>query len=155
MECRVLKAQLVLQNEQIEQLRDELQSIDWHIQFIKDGGDYVKLIKDHKAAKVRINNLEDEIIDIRAEHEKQLNKENKKKRELKDKIIEMNNNIIKPLIFEVFTKNELISRLHNEKELNVRDLKMMNTILRLPKMSTDFQRTLRQKNEEQRFVELQ
>ena len=138
MECRVLKAQLVLQNEQIEQLRDELQSIDWHIQFIRDGGDYVKLIKDHKAAKVRINNLEDEIIDIRAEHEKQLNKENRKKRELKDKIIEMNNNIIKPLIFEVFTKEELIKRLRTDKELNVRDLKMMNTILRLPKMSTDF-----------------
>ena len=55
----------------------------------------------------------------------------------------MNNNIIKPLIFEVFTKDELISRLRAEKELNVRDLKMMNTILRLPKMSTDFYRTLR------------
>ena len=50
----------------------------------------------------------------------------------------MNNNIIKPLILEVFTKDECIKRLRTEKELNVRDLKMMNTILRLPKMSSDF-----------------
>ena len=70
MECRVLKAQLVLQNETIKQLRDELQSIDWHIQFIKDGGNYIQLIKDYEAAKLRINSLEDEIINIRADHEK-------------------------------------------------------------------------------------
>ena len=31
MECRVLNAQLALQNEMIDQLRDELKSIDWHI----------------------------------------------------------------------------------------------------------------------------
>ena len=70
MECRVLKAQLVLQNETIKQLRDELQSIDWHIQFIKDGGSYIQLTKDYEAAKLRINSLEDQIIDIRADHEK-------------------------------------------------------------------------------------
>ena len=39
-ECRILTAQVLIQDEKIKQLQDELNAVDWHIQFIKDGHDY-------------------------------------------------------------------------------------------------------------------
>lgn len=45
---------------------------------------------------------------MEAEREIENNKSKKKKRLLKDKILEMNYKIIQPLLIEVFTKDELI-----------------------------------------------
>ena len=73
---------------------------------------------------------------------------------LKDKIIEMNNNIIKPLIVEVFTKDELIQRLKAENELNVADLKIVSSIIKVPRACTDFHKALRNKYDESRLKDL-
>ena len=66
----------------------------------------------------------------------------------------MNNKIIKPLLVEVFTKEELIQRLRAENEINVRDLKMVNTIIKIPRMCTDFHKAMRQRHDENRLAEL-
>ena len=60
----------------------------------------------------------------------------------------MNNNVIKPLIKEMYVKNELVTRLRSQFELNIRDLKKLSNILRVPRMCTEFHRTMRQKNDE-------
>jgi hypothetical protein len=36
-------------------------------------------------------------------------------------------------------------------DLNIKDLKMLSTIIRIPKMCSEFQSALRQKNEAKRF----
>ena len=42
------------------------------------------------------------------------------------------------MMMEIKVKDELIKRLKEENSLNVKDLKMLNTIIRIPKMTTDF-----------------
>lgn len=42
------------------------------------------------------------------------------------------------MILEIKVKDELIKRLKEENKLNVKDLKMLNTIIRIPKMTTEF-----------------
>ena len=42
------------------------------------------------------------------------------------------------MLMEIKVKDELIKRLKEENSLNVKDLKMLNTIIRIPKMTTDF-----------------
>ena len=73
---------------------------------------------------------------------------------LKDKIIEMNNNIIKPLIVEVFTKDELIKRLKAENKLNVGDLEIFSSIIKVPRICSDFHKALRKKYDESRFNDI-
>lgn len=79
-----------------------------------------------------------QIIDLEAEHEKRIIKEKKKQKDLKNKILDINKNVVKPMILEIKVKDELIKRLKEENKLNVKDLKMLNTIIRIPKMTTEF-----------------
>ena len=45
-------------------------------------------------------------------------------------------------------KDEIVKRMKAEHDLNVRDLKMLNTIVRIPTMCLEFQRAVRLKNDE-------
>ena len=67
----------------------------------------------------------------------------------------MNYKIIKPMIVELLTKDELIKRLKAENELNVADLKMVSSIIKVPRICTDFHKALRKKYDESRFNDLQ
>ena len=42
------------------------------------------------------------------------------------------------MLMEIKVKDELIKRLKEENSLNIKDLKMLNTIIRIPKMTTEF-----------------
>ena len=42
-----------------------------------------------------------------------------------------------------------------ENELNVKDIKMLNTIIRIPTMCVEFQRNIRQKNDEKKIKDAQ
>ena len=46
--------------------------------------------------------------------------------------------VIKPMLYEIKVKDELISRIRAEYDMNAKDLKMMNTIIRIPKMTSEF-----------------
>ena len=46
--------------------------------------------------------------------------------------------VIKPLMFEVKVKDEIIKRMKSELDTNIRDLKMLNTIVRIPTMCQEF-----------------
>ena len=66
----------------------------------------------------------------------------------------MNDKIIKPLIVEVFTKDELIQRLKAENKLNISDLKMVSSVIKVPRICTDLHKALRKKYDENRFNDL-
>ena len=50
----------------------------------------------------------------------------------------MHGKVIKPMLLEIKIKDELISRIKAENDMNVKDLKMINTIIKIPKMTTEF-----------------
>ena len=58
--------------------------------------------------------------------------------------------MIGPMMMEIKVKDELIRRVKHENAQNVKDLKMLYTILRIPKMTADFQRDLRNKNDQEK-----
>ena len=120
----------------------------WHIEFLKDGRNIKEVLQDYELIKTKVGNLEMQIIDMSAEHEKQMKKEQRKQKELNKKIQKLNKNMIGPLMIEIKVKDELIRRVKEENALNIKDLKMLYTILRIPKMTADFQRDMRNKSDQ-------
>ena len=120
----------------------------WHIEFLKDGRNIKEVLQDYELIKTKVGNLEMQIIDMSAEHEKQMKTEQRKQKELNKKIQKLNKNMIGPLMIEIKVKDELIRRVKEENALNIKDLKMLYTILRIPKMTADFQRDMRNKSDQ-------
>ena len=73
---------------------------------------------------------------------------------LKDKIVEINNKIVKPLIVEVTTRDKLIKRLKAENEQNISDLKILSSVIKVPRICTDFHQALRKKYDANRLNDL-
>ena len=56
-------------------------------------------------------------------------------------------------MMEIKVKDELARRLKAENDLNLKNLKQLNTIIKIPKLTTEYHRSLRKKNEEERLKE--
>ena len=69
-----------------------------------------------------------EIIDLEAEHEKRIIKEKKKQKDLKNKILDINKNVVKPMMLEIKVKDELIKRLKEENKLNITQSQQGNAL---------------------------
>lgn len=67
----------------------------------------------------------------------------------------MHQKIIKPLIIELKVKDELNRRMSAEHDINVRDLKQLNTIIRIPNLCLQFQNALRNRREAKRLTSYQ
>ena len=63
--------------------------------------------------------------------------------------------MVKPLTLEVKVLDELIQRLKSIHDTNMRELKMLNTVIRIPKLCQDFQMALRQRYEADRIKKMQ
>ena len=64
----------------------------------------------------------------------------------------MNVDVVKPLMQEIKVAEELNQRYKNKYEKNFEDMKILNAILRLPRMSDIFYKTLKKREEEDRFA---
>ena len=71
----------------------------------------------------KVFNLEHEIINLRADHEKESKALQKKNKELHKVIEDTNKKVIQPLMMEIKVKDELIRRLKSENDLNLKNLK--------------------------------
>ena len=78
----------------MEQYLAELQVVRWHIDFLKDGRDAKKLLRDYEKLKVEVGGLKMQIIDIEANHEKKIKREKQKQKNLEKKISDLNANVI-------------------------------------------------------------
>ncbi len=67
---------------------------------------------------------------------------------MENKIKKLQSQVIKPLTIENKVKDEIIKRVKSEYDANLKLLRMLNTILRLPTMTTEFQRAMRAQNDE-------
>ena len=61
--------------------------------------------------------------------------------------------MIKPLLLEVKIKEEIMKRLKKDHDLNLKDLKMVNTVLRVPTMTLEFQKALRARKSDKKLAE--
>ena len=67
----------------------------------------------------------------------------KMEKTLLGKISELEKSVIKPQYFELKIKDEIIKRYKKEFELNMKDLKMLKSILKIPVLCQEFQRAFR------------
>lgn len=58
-------------------------------------------------------------------------------------------------MLELRLKEEISKRIKAEYDKNVKDLKMLNTIVRIPTMCQEFQRIIRTRKDQKRFMQFQ
>ena len=66
-------------------------------------------------------------------------------------LAKMNNEVVKPLMQELKIAEELHHRYKTQYEKNFEDLKILNAILRLPRMSDTFYKTIKKREQEEKF----
>ena len=70
---------------------------------------------------------------------------------MKLNLAKMNNEVVKPLMQELKIAEELHHRYKTQYEKNFEDLKILNAILRLPRMSDTFYKTIKKREQEEKF----
>ena len=71
----------------------------------------------------KVLDLEIEIINLRADHEKEFKALQKQNKELLKVIQDTKKKVIQPMMIEIKVKDELIRRLQSENDLNLKNLK--------------------------------
>ena len=58
----------------------------WHIEFLKDGRNIKEVLQDYEKIKTKVSELEMQIVDVNADHEKKMKQEQRKQKGLNKKI---------------------------------------------------------------------
>ena len=136
--------------DQMDQFVEEFTIVDWYIKVMESGKNTKNLLKDYIESQEEIKSLKDEITKLKARFEKKLNEKNDKIRTLGEQLVKTQNNVVKPLISEVKVLEALKQRLLKQQDTNAKDLKMLYSIIKIPRLCDEFQRALRRKNDEER-----
>ena len=83
--------------------------------------------------------------DLKKKHNEMVPKAKRKVKEIGEKLKMQQEKVVKPLIRELKINEELTRRLKEQYDKNLREFKALSTIMRIPNMTSDFQKILRQK----------
>jgi len=111
-----------------------LETIDWHIKFERDGRTPKEILKDYDDLVADNREKQQELDRKEMEHESEVEKWKKKIRACMKKLQSQQNDVIKPLLLEMKVRDEIVERLKTDYDCVLRDLKKLNTIVRLPIM---------------------
>ena len=127
------------------QLEEELTIVKWYHEVMEGSIDKKLMIQYYNTAKQRVEKL-------KKAHSLDMEKMQKENNKIKSKLAESNkqlkklfNECLKPLISEVKLKDEIIERYKTKMERHDADLKMLLSIVRIPRLCTEFQRASRRK----------
>ena len=139
---KALKEEVTELRAKVEQLKIELETIDWHIKFERDGRTPKEILKDYDELVVDNREKQQELDRKDMEHEAEVEKWKKKIRTCMKKLQSQQDDVIKPLLLEMKVRDEIVERLKQDYDCVLRDLKKLNTIVRLPIMVKRFQQRL-------------
>ena len=88
---------------------------------------------------------------LKSEHKSEMSKIRTKLKTTKFFLIKTNNDVVKPLMQELKVNEEIKQRYIAQYEKNFEDLKTLNAIVRLPRLSDQFYKTLKKREIEQVF----
>ena len=89
-----------------------------------------------------IKQLEHSLATERERHEKEKKEQTKKLTEATKEIVRLNKEILQPMAKECNIKEELIKRLRTENERFSFDFKMVTSILKFPRLCTEFHKAV-------------
>ena len=142
---QILRAENKTLRNKIEQLQEEMKILDWWISIHEKGFD-------NQTLKRKIQELEDEIVQLKKKGEKEKreleNKVTMQKSKLKEtqiKLKELFLNVYKPLLKEVKLKEQIIENQNLKVKQMHTSLSVLNSIIRLPRMCSEFHKALRNK----------
>lgn len=136
--AKELSQELAVQRAIVAQQKSEQETIKWHIAFLKDGRNIKQMIEDYDKVCQKLTTLQLKMDKALSDHANEIEEEKLIQIGLRQRISKLHNKVINPLLLEVKVKEELINRLSIEYNLCAKDLKMLNTIVRIPTMCQEF-----------------
>ena len=115
---------------------------------MEQGKDAKEVIQDYFQSLDRIIKLEEKLIEQKKNEEKRLKIAQKKMKQMFEKIKMQQEKIIKPMLVEIKVKDTIIEQLKSDQAKNARDLKLFNAIIRLPRMTMEFQKAMWRREEQ-------
>ena len=102
------------QRKVIEQQGKELDLISWYIKFEMDGRTAKQMMEDLEEAESQVALYKQLLYKERKEFDRKFRKENKRANQCMEKLTEMQNKLVKPLIFEYNVNEEINRRLNQD-----------------------------------------
>ena len=142
-ECSTLRDKNLLLQKKCDQLEKEMEIVHWYQRVMEEGVDTKKMMQFYLNAKQRIAELE-------KNHETELNRVTSdlanalnELEQTKDQLYKIKSDFLVPLLQENKIKDEILKRQKDQKREFQEELKMLNAIIRLPRMCDQFQKALR------------
>ena len=129
----------------------ELDVVKWYTEVLDNGIITKEVYIDMMKVKKENRRLVEKIATMIIEHESELSKLQTKLKNTKLYLTKTNNEVVKPLMQELKIAEELNQRYKTQYEKNFEDLRIMNAILRLPRMSDTFYKTIKKREQEEKF----
>ena len=154
-ECSSLRDKNQLLQKKCDQLEKEMEIVHWYQRVMEEGVDTKQMLKFYMNAKQRISELE-------KNHEIELDRVTgdltntlEELEQTKDKLHKIKSEFLVPLLQEVKIKDEILKRQKDQKREFQEELKMLNAIIRLPRMCDQFQKALRRQTETESYAQMQ
>ena len=124
--------------ERVERLEKEMVIIDSYIEVMETGVDYKTMLKFYTESKALVDAEKKKHATTQRRADKEIAKLKGKLAETQAKLKQLWFDVYKPLMQEVVLKEEIINRVNAEKDKLWVDFKMLNSIIRLPRMCTEY-----------------
>lgn len=130
-------------------MTSELAVVDWYIELFEQGRNVKNLLKDFIDAQGQIKTLKETLARTQHKLEKKLSSKRKKFKETLEQLVKIQNKVVKPLLEEVRKKEELNKRLLKQQAVNAKDLRMLYSVIRTPRLCDEYHKALRRKHAKQ------
>ena len=122
----------------VEAQEKELETVDWHIEFRMDKRSPKQILEAMHKAEADKQDLQKELDQLKAKYTAMETTLNGKVKVVMKKLKDCNNKVINPLKNEMKISTEIQIRAKADLDKNIKDLKAMGAVLRLPAMTAEF-----------------
>ena len=134
-----------MKERQVQQLREELETVDWYTKVLESGLVTKELYEEMVKTQKKIKDIEEKMTMMTFDHEVKVSQLSTKLKTTQRYLIKTNNEVVKPLMHEIKLVEELKQRYKTQYEKNFEDLRILNAIMRLPRMSDQFYKTIKKR----------
>ena len=134
-----------MEERQVQQLREELETVDWYTKVLESGLVTKELYEEMVKTQKKIKDIEEKMTMMTFDHEVKVSQLSTKLKTTQRYLIKTNNEVVKPLMHEIKLVEELKQRYKTQYEKNFEDLRILNAIMRLPRMSDQFYKTIKKR----------
>ena len=119
--------------------------MNWYIEVLEAGVDTKQMMNFYKNSKKKINEMESEFTKQERQAKKKIKNLQTKLSVTQLYLKRLYDELVKPLFAEIKLKDEIIERhIKEEAKLN-NDMKMLNSVIRIPRLCGEFQKALKKK----------